>query len=349
MAIVLPMLLAGQVTVSVQLPPAGMIQKDQLWNLVLVNNRSSTVEAVITVNLQDAKTGQTILSAGSRSFTLGRGMKVIALADVQPIQYNFLATEFTSGFIPLGTYIACYRIIEFKGEGTAPIADECIRININPLSPPLLSMPADKSVLHAGYPQFSWIPPSPVEMFGNLNYEFVVAEVLPGQSPSEAVFNNVPAYANGNIRNPFQNYPSSFSSLQPGKVYAWQVTAKNGLNYSAQTEVWTFTLGSADSSPIIPVSAAYISLNGEGNGGVNFIGDKNLFISYYSFFKEHETTARILSPDGKTVQELKQKIRYGDNFLQFRLGRAVAENKVYTLEITDPRKVKRRIQFSVKK
>lgn len=347
--LIAPFLLAGQVTVSVQLPQGGMIQKDQLWNLVLVNNRSSSVEAVVSLSLQDAKTGQTILSAASRSFTLGKGVKMIIPADVQPIQYNYLAAEFTSNYIPLGSYIACYRILESKGESTAPVADECVRLNINPLSPPLLNTPADKSVQPAGYPQFSWIPPSPAEMFGNLNYELVVTEVLPGQSPSEAVFNNVPAYANANIRNPFENYPSSFSSLQAGKVYAWQVTAKNGLNYSAQTEIWTFTLSSADSSRVIPVSAAYISLNGGGNGGVNFIRDKNLFVSYYSFFREHETTVRILSPNGKTVQEIKQKVNYGDNFLLFRLNRAIGENKVYTLEITDPQKAKRRVQFSIKK
>jgi len=349
MAAFIPLLLEGQVTVSVQLPPAGMIQKDQLWNLVLVNNGNETLEISVSLNLQDAVTGQTVLSAGSRSFALGKGVKMLSSLDVQPVQYNYLAAEFTSNYIPLGSYIACYRILKNMGEVAKPIADECVRVNISPLSPPLLNTPPDKSVVSTAYPQFSWLPPSPAEMFSNLNYDIAVTEVLQGQSPAEAIVNNAPAYTNGNIKNPFENYPSSFSSLQAGKLYAWQVTARNGLNYSAQTEVWTFTLGPADSANTTTASTAYISLNDDGSGGVNFINDKNLFIKYYSFFKEHETSVKILSPNGKPMQEIKQKIIYGDNFLLFRLNRSIGEGKVYTLEITDPRQIKHRVQFSIKK
>ena len=185
MAAVIPLLVEGQVTVSVQLPPAGMIQKDQLWNLVLVNNGNETLEISVSLNLQDAVTGQTVLSAGSRSFTIGKGVKMLNPLDVQPVQYNYLAAEFTSNYIPLGSYVACYRILKNIVEGAKPIADECVRLNINPLSPPLLNTPFDKSVVQTVYPQFSWLPPSPAEMFSNLNYDIAVTEVLQGQSPAD--------------------------------------------------------------------------------------------------------------------------------------------------------------------
>jgi hypothetical protein len=116
---------------------------------------------------------------------------MIGSRDIQPVQYNYLAAELTSGFIPLGSYVACYRVSRVGPKGPEPMADECVRININPLSPPLLNTPADKSILPTIYPQFSWLPPTPAEMFSNLNYDIAIAEVLPGQSPAEAILNNV--------------------------------------------------------------------------------------------------------------------------------------------------------------
>lgn len=346
---VLPLFLKAQVTVSVQLPPGGMIQKDQLWNLVVMNNTNEMLDVIVSLNLQDAVTGQVVLSAGTRNFIVGKGVKVLNYRDIQPVQYNYLAAELSGNYIPLGSYVACYRA--FKREKlNDPLADECVRVNINPLSPPLLNAPADKSVLQTNYPQFSWVPPAPAEMFSNLNYDISVVEVLEGQSPAEAIVNNVPVYINGNIKNPFENFPSSYVALEQGKNYAWQVTARNGFNYSAQTEVWTFTLQSPDSAKTPVSGSAYILLkNNPGNAGVNLINDKNLFIKYYSFDKEHETTVKILSADGKLMQELKQKIMYGDNFLLFKLNRFFEAGKVYLLEIADGQDNRYTVQFSIKK
>lgn len=344
----IPLIVGAQVTISVQLPPAGLIQKDQLWNLVLVNNNNATIEATVTLSLQEALTGQTVLSAGTRSFMLGKGVKMINYRDIQPVQYNYVSAELTGNFIPLGSYIACYRVSKKSIEVIEPIADECVRLDINPLSPPLLNTPADKSVIQTPYPQFSWIGPTPSEMFSQLNYDIAVAEVLQGQSPAEAILNNVPVYINGNIRNPFESYPSSYSSLQPGKQYAWQVTARNGLNYSARTEVWTFNLPPSDSSKTIATNPAYILLGENGNAGVNIITDKDLLVKYYSFYDQPEAFVRILSPDGKVMQEVKQRIIYGDNFLLFKLNRFFKKDQVYTLEIIDQQQKKHSIQFSIK-
>jgi hypothetical protein len=340
----------AQVTVNVQLPQAGMMQKDQLWNLVLMNNSSDVFETTVSITLQDAASGQQVLSGGTRSFMLGKGIKVLGYRDVEPVQYNYIAAEFTTNYIPLGSYVACYRLMRNGLKGPEPLADECVRLNISPLSPPLLNTPADRSVLQTIYPQFTWLPPSPAEMFNNLNYDLVVAEVSEGQSPAEAVMKNEPVYANGNIKNPVDIYPSSYSSLKAGKTYAWQVTARNGLNYAAKTEVWTFTVSAGDSTKVTSSSSSFIAMrNSDENRGVNFITERNLFIKYYSFYKDYEATIKILSPDGKLMQGIKQKMVYGDNFMAFVLNRSFEENKVYTLEIMDLEQHKHTIQFSIKK
>jgi hypothetical protein len=128
------------------------------------------------------------------------------------------------------------------------------------------------------------------------------------------------------------------------------VTARNGLNYAAKTEVWTFTVSAGDSTKVTSSSSSFIAMrNSDENRGVNFITERNLFIKYYSFYKDYEATIKILSPDGKLMQEIKQKMVYGDNFMAFVLNRSFEENKVYTLEIMDLEQHKHTIQFSIKK
>jgi hypothetical protein len=347
-SLLLPFLSKGQVTVSVQLPPAGMIQKDQLWNLVVINNNSEVNETTITLDLQDAVTGQTVLSAGSRSFVLGKGIKVISARDVQPVQYNYLTSELTGVYIPLGSYVACYRVARKGIKGPEPLGDECVRLNINPLSPPLLNTPFDKTVLQTTYPQFSWLPPSPADMFSNLNYDLAVAEVLPGQSAAEAILYNTPVYTNHNLKIPYENYPSTFSKLKEGRQYAWQVTARNGFNYAAQTEVWSFVIQPPDTVKTNISGSGYILLKNNNNSGVSYISNNELLIKYYSFDTEHEAIVRFHTADGKLVQEMKQKILYGDNFLQFKLSNQFNKGSVYSIEITDQQRNKYITQFSIR-
>jgi hypothetical protein len=342
-----PLLLAGQVTINVQLPPAGMIQKDQLWNLVVVNNNSDMMTA-ISLELRDAVTGQTVLSGGSRSIALGRGVKVISARDVQPVLYNYEASGFTGAFLPLGSYVACYRVFKSSPEGSEPAGDECVQVNISPLSPPLLAVPFDRDSIPTVYPAFSWLPPSPMDMFSSLSYDIAVAEVSPGQSPAEAILYNTPVYTSHNLQMPYHSYPPGFSRLREGQQYAWQVTARNGLNYAAQTEVWSFVVKPRDSVRATLPNTGYILLKGNNQSGLSYISGEDLFIKYYSFDKEHETVVRFYSAENTPVREIKQKIVYGDNFLHFKLGKQFDKGKVYAVQIADRQKNVYAARFSIK-
>lgn len=337
----------AQVIVNVQLPPAGMIYKDELWNLIVVNN-SNSIDAAISLDIQDAATGQTVLSAVSTGFILGKGIKNINVRDVQPVQYNYLAAELSGKYLPLGTYVACYRVIKKDLKEKVPLADECVTIHISPLSPPLLNTPTDMSVLENNYPLFTWLAPGPVDMFNNLNYDLLVAEILPGQSPAEAILYNTPVYTNSSLRITSENFPSSFSKLKAGQQYAWQVTARNGLSYSAQTEVWSFSIKSPDSTAVVISSGGYIELkNNTESSGISYIKNDELFIKYYSFDKDHETTVRFFTADGKPMKRVKQKTRYGDNFLRFRLTNEFKKKTVYMIQVSDLKKNIYSASFSI--
>jgi hypothetical protein len=324
----------AQVTVSVQLPPGGMVQKDQLWNMVLVNNQNQVLDATVSLDIQDAVTGQTIFSAVGNNFLLGKGVKIVGLKDIQPVQYNYIAAELSGNYIPLGSYIACYRVMRNDIKAT-PLGDECVRINISPLSPPLLHTPADQSELEMPYPQFSWQPPTPIDMFTSLEYDLLVAEVLPGQSPTEAILYNTPIYSN-QLRTVYDVYPASFSRLSEGRQYAWQVTARNGLNYAAKTETWSFRIKPKDSAKVEITTAGYILLKSASEAsGLSTVGQDELLLKYYSFESDREVSIRISTTDNTPVRELKQKIRYGDNFIRIKLGKEFKSGSIYTIELTD--------------
>lgn len=336
--ICLPGWLHAQVTISVQLPPGGMIQKDQLWNLVAMNNGNASFDAVLLLSLQEVSGGQTVLTASTRSITLPPGVKMIRAQDLQPVQYNYTGAGFEGLYVPLGSYTACYTVSRTTAESQEPVATECVRINITPLSPPLLNMPADKSVIETPYPQFSWTPPAPLDMFTELSYDLNLVELLEGQSPAEAITNNTPLYSRSFLRVPYESYATTYSRLEKNKTYAWQVTARNGMNYAATTDVWTFKLPD-DSVANEVIDKSYIQLRNSITGGAVYpLQSNSLRVKYYSYEKKYTGQFRFYNSEHALIKEIKKDILYGDNFIVFELDKTFEKGKVYRVELADQQK-----------
>jgi hypothetical protein len=349
--LVLPVALSAQVTISAQLPPAGLVQKDQLWNLVLVNNKEDILNVNIRMNVQDAVSGELVMSANTGMLLLSKGVKLISKNDVQPVLYNFNQDGFAKSFLPIGSYITCYQVYSTSEKGEELLGDECIKLNIDPLSPPLLTSPADKSEVITPYPQFSWVPPAPFDMFTNLSYELVLAEVLEGQSPSEAIQQNTPAYSKSNITQPYESYASSFTALQPEKTYAWQVVAKNGADYATKTEVWTFKI-KKDSitqlvslAPFIKLDNAALRVSVAHQGILKMEVINNLRDTSGTFI------VRNLSAKGtgkSVVFNIKLPVKTGHNFLEYDMNKygRLETKAVYEVEYINSNKESFFMKFS---
>jgi hypothetical protein len=331
---IIPLSGMAQLNISVQLPPGGFVQKSQLWNLILANNREDVTDVNIKMSLQNALTGEVVLSANSGNIILGKGVKIITDRDAQPVIYNYNSPDLTGAYLPMGSYVACYRAYFTGTKGEEPLGDECIRMNIDPLSPPLLNTPADKSEIETPYPQFTWMPPTPFDMFTSLSYEISVCEIKEGQKPVEAIQYNMPVYTRANLTQPTDNYSSSFEKLEEGKTYAWQIAAINGMSYSVKTDVWSFTV-KKKANEVSRANPNYILLGlPEESKGIYNLSDDLLNIKYYSFEKEHESFIRIMTADGSLVEEFKQKIIYGDNFLTHKLSKDVKKGVLYKVVLT---------------
>lgn len=348
----LPFLLHAQVTVNAQLPAGGLVQKDQLWNLMVINNSGTIIDVVITMSLQDALTGQPVMSANTGMVILNKGLKIITAKDLQPIVYNYDVPEYSNNFLPIGSYTACYQIYT-AGEAEHIVSSDCIGVNIDPLSPPILNAPEDKANLQTPYPQFSWMPPAPFDMFSDLSYDILVTEVLPGQAPTEAIQYNTPIYARDNILQTVDNYPSSYLELDTAKTYAWQVIARNGVNYAAKTDVWTFRIHKdpipADvvtNTPFMQLATSNVK-NGIAPNGV-------LKIVYYnkSVSKTIKVSILDLSATGTKAAPVEFNVAgiKGENYIQYDLNKIMNTKNggVYLAQIIDDQNEKWFIHFVVK-
>ncbi len=338
----LPFFAKAQITLTTQLPNNGMLLKEQLWNLVIINNSNDIAELKLQVDVRDLLLGQSVINASAGKLIVGKGMKLITVKDVQPIMYNYVATEFSGNYLPCGSYTINYRLIQETIKGDVPVADEVVKINVTPLSPPLLTTPADKSSIETVYPQFTWMPPAPMQMFNPLLYDITVVAVEEGQAAKEAMEFNKPVYINTNLQNPAEKMPTSFEQLQQGKTYAWQVVARSGNSCAAPTEVFMFTIGKdtiakiIDQTPFIKISKTGTEVTVVHQGIIkmeyfNNCGDKKLTFSVYKITDKEKNSTQPVQFD--------LELQNGQNFLQYNIAKKTKldENTVYEVSVINCR------------
>jgi hypothetical protein len=253
----------AQVNMTVQLPPTGVMQKAQLWNLLLVSGGASAVWVRVELRITDAQSNQPILTGESRNILLTKGGKQLQVADLSPISYEYLsptADRNANGMLMAGSYIACYSVIQLSGDASALVAEDCLPFAVEPVSPPLLNNPADQSVVEGNLPQFTWIPPAPLSIFSNLNYDFTIVELRSGQSAAEAMQSNIPVYHTSHLKDQFLNYPATAVALDTAKTYAWTVVAKDNSQFAAQTDIWTFKVKGVTPEKVVVTQKAYVQL-----------------------------------------------------------------------------------------
>lgn len=341
----------AQVTMTLQVPAAGVMLKKQLWNMALVYTGSKPISVKVSMTLSTPLNDQPVLTASTGYLTLTAGAKQVQASDLTPIQYTYLSSVIgdrdPDGFLSVGSYQACYTVIA-NNEAATPLAEDCINFDVLPLSPPLLNMPLNEDTIQTKTPQFTWLPPTPLNLFSNLSYQFNLVEVLPGQNPLDAVQQNMPLYTNYNCTDLFLNYPSSGLTLDTAKQYAWQITAQNNLQPVSQSEVWVFRIGGA-TTDISQTGSNYIMLDNNGAGrGVYAIMGAGIGIRYYSFDKDHNTQIRFVDARGKLVKTINQKITYGDNYLHYELDGIFSKGQVYFVEVNDLRNNNYSASFSIK-
>ena len=147
-----------------------------------------------------------------------------------------------TGRLPEGEYTACVTVKD--PSGSTLVADVCAPFTIVYPDPPSLFFPADGDSLTSPYPTFTWTPVQVPPAY-QLHYILRISEILPGQTPHQALLANVVQFEDDNLLTTNLQYPLSALPLDAGKTYAWQVQAVDQNNFppsgnEGRSEIWIF-------------------------------------------------------------------------------------------------------------
>lgn len=350
---------ASQVSLGIQVPPAGVVQKSQLWNMVLINGSSATYNVDVTLTLISTADNNPVLTVVSRNLTLGKGAHQLKYSDLAPFNYRFTSPAFGTdmrpeGLLPVGSYTACYTVTRWTGDLPEPLTEDCISLEVQALSPPVLNTPADKDTIQTDYPQFTWMPASPVNLFADLAYELVLVKVLPDQSPLQAIQQNIPVFNQPRLRQPFFNLPAGSTGIDTGNVYAWSIVAKNSNQFIAMSDVFTFTRKAAPvaESPAA-VSNAYVQLN-RGEDGAAVATSGNLRVIYPNLAGDASLSYTITNLSDKSngvVNTGTLALTPGNNFIEadIKRGSKLEAGNTYQFTAVNSRGEKWTLKFIYQK
>lgn len=343
----------AQISMTLQVPPLGVLVKNQLWNMVLVNTGNYSVSVRINLVLMDEKTNQPVLTGSTLPFMLDKGARQIQAKDLGPIQYTYngpavLTDRDPNGMLPVGNYQACYTVS--TGDKRIYQVENCIHLAVDPLSPPLLNTPADEGRLYTSYPQFTWLPPTPVGMFSDLSYDLVLVEVLPGQGKGDAIQQNIPIYSGGLIRNLFMNYSASYRSLDTAHLYAWRIVAMNNGQPAAMSDIWTFRVINPALPSIRKVNDSYLALKRGLDPSIASTGP-SLRLTYDNVPADttvHYKITSLQDPGNPIIQQGQLPLTRGRNLLEVPLSKTggYAQQKIYLFQFINSRNETWTVKFT---
>ena len=218
-----------------------------IGSLMIANNTSSPADVLVYLTLSRNSSG-VIATGHSNPIATSPGVPTQVnsdrFIDWGTVTYNQSMRDqaVQTGRLPEGEYTACVTVKDLSG--SVLVADACAPFTIVYPDPPSLFFPADGDSLTSPYPTFTWTPVQVPPAY-QLHYILRICEILPGQTPHQALLANVVQYEDDNLLTTNLQYPLSALSFEAGKIYAWQVQAvdQNGFPPSAndgRSEIWTF-------------------------------------------------------------------------------------------------------------
>lgn len=349
----------SQLAVNIILPPGGFVQKQQLWNILVTNPSTSANNIRIETVLTEISTGQPVLSATTGLIIIPTGTKQLSASNIGPVQYTITSSNYRinpgpAGLLPVGFFNACYTFIT---DGGKTVAQDCQQLNIQPLSPLLLNLPSNSSVVETGYLTFNWIPFSSAQFFTNLTYAMKLVEVYPMQTVADAIQKNAPLYTARNLTAPHLFYGPGLPVMENKKQYAWQITAVNNVTEITKSEAWGFSIGEKPQDGMGKSDPVYVKLKKESEGGSFSVLYGNLRFEYFN--ESSDTTWNVLLTDISTNKPRKihlaaldtLKMQRGENLINIP-GKTVPglqDKHIYLLHVTNSRKEIWQLKFEYRK
>lgn len=339
----------GQIIIEYISPnPVEVLQSD-LYNLMIINSSSNSKLVNIMCKLNFGNT--TIFQSELNNIKLEAGINQLAqigysesnvLYSNDP-RFSFLKLNKT---LSAGNYQWCVRLVDLATK--EELNSNCFEIQVNPLTPPLLVYPNDKSEISILNPTFLWIGPGPQIKEDQFSYDIKISEIFSRQSPLDAIVRNFGHIMVNNLNELQLPYPFNSPTLENGKSYAWQVTAHNSLGKVLKTEIWSFKvkLDSAFQEQVVFIETALIPRRLLDGSFVNIQKEIKLDLSAWN---TTEITYQILNVNGEAVIKNKKEListLSGHRIILSLIDDSELKDKsLYTLEILDKKGNKGFISF----
>lgn len=359
--LLLPAMVQSQITIQLQVPPLGLTIKPQLWNLSIVNASKNAYTARVQLVITDISNNQQVLTGSSASFPLIPGAKQFQVKDLSPVSYNTAGTvaidPSPDGFLPTGVFNICYTLIGSGKEVLeATLAEVCETFEIEPLSPPQLITPANLEQLNVPRPNFSWLPPAPINSFNRLQYDWILVEVQPTQSAADAIQMNPPLFSKQRIELTNMQYPLAAPALDTGKTYAWRISARNNQVITAHSEIATFTVVSEkEDSNTLQKAEYYSRLHPTEEASIAICTGMLRFV-YENLSNQSVLQYKIIDLSSRQRPEINTEVPYldlknGQNFLQINLSKTsgMKNGGYYLLEVSGKNHEKAYLKFMYRK
>src|SRR5689334_11379333 len=80
----------GQLTANVLIPSSGLMDKQQLWNIILTNTEQLPLSIQVQASFSELSTGQPVFTASTTPIIVGMGTKQLSATTIGQVQYNSL-------------------------------------------------------------------------------------------------------------------------------------------------------------------------------------------------------------------------------------------------------------------
>ena len=312
---------------------------DQLWQVSVLNPKTSPVESVFELRLED-KSHNTVLTAVSKPLTWRSGMTTLtpSVRSSIPVIYAKSALAQTlreTGRLSFGTYILCYRCLDAKDQTVLGVA--CRERTVLPMLPPELISPANGENVETLQPLLLWRGPMPLQQNG-VSYALRLVEKPTDKTDAFSALRMRAPLVNAMVKTTYLPYPITAKPLEDGKTYAWQVEAKAGDLSLGATEAWTFTVKLPKIVPIVRPEQSYCWVKEVEDGRYCSPTDSLKFM-YDNLEGETTLTYSLTNTATKTLEKSLPTISLsaGTNalVLPFETLKSIAPKVLYRLEIVN--------------
>lgn len=160
-----------------------------------------------------------------------------------------------TGFLAEGVYTLMVEAVPEDPSAFISTVPAAVTFEVIFPEPPVIISPLDDELINPQFPIFSWTPVTGVPPGSTIEYELLMVELWPGQTPYEAIQGARPHVQTVLTNQTVFSYGADQLPLEPGHTYAWQVTASGFMDQipfrdEGRTEIHTFTV--TDQSGGIP-------------------------------------------------------------------------------------------------